>query len=91
MGYMWNRNFGKNGSYLIYYKYWEIIFNFFFKGNKGGVAIRIRLYDTTLCFVNSHLAAHQDEVQRRNQDYRDISDRINFRKPPQTIKEHECV
>ncbi|KAK9746422.1 Endonuclease-reverse transcriptase [Popillia japonica] len=60
-------------------------------GNKGGVAIRIRLYDTTLCFVNSHLAAHQDEVQRRNQDYRDISDRINFRKPPQTIKEHDQV
>ncbi|KRT85816.1 hypothetical protein AMK59_1973 [Oryctes borbonicus] len=60
-------------------------------GNKGGVAIRIRLYDTTLCFVNSHLAAHQDEVQRRNQDFRDITDRINFRKPPQTIKEHDQV
>ncbi|XP_022906082.2 type II inositol 1,4,5-trisphosphate 5-phosphatase [Onthophagus taurus] len=58
-------------------------------GNKGGVAVRIRLYDTTLCFVCSHLAAHQDEVERRNQDYRDIVDRINFRKPPQTIKEHD--
>ncbi|GJQ87262.1 hypothetical protein Trydic_g8772 [Trypoxylus dichotomus] len=60
-------------------------------GNKGGVAVSIKLYDTTLCFVNSHLAAHQDEVQRRNQDYRDITDRISFRKPPQTIKEHDQV
>ena len=37
------------------------------QGNKGGVAIRMRIQDTTLCFVNSHLCAHTEEWMRRNQ------------------------
>lgn len=31
-------------------------------GNKGGVSIRFRLYDSTLCFICSHLAAHRGNV-----------------------------
>ncbi|KRX48563.1 Inositol polyphosphate 5-phosphatase OCRL-1 [Trichinella sp. T8] len=42
-------------------------------GNKGGVAIRFRLYDSWLCFVNCHFAAGADELERRNQDFREIS------------------
>ena len=47
-------------------------------GNKGGVGIRIRFFDSTLVFVNSHLSAHQENIERRNQDYRDISRRLAF-------------
>eukprot|EP01137_Pigoraptor_chileana_P032379 Opistho-2@21651 len=47
-------------------------------GNKGGVAIRFRIYDSDLCFVNSHLAADSGRVDRRNQDYLDICRRTLF-------------
>eukprot|EP00798_Chlamydomonas_sp_ICE-L_P013605 gene13605-19478_t len=40
--------------------------------NKGGVAIGIKVWETELCFINSHLAAHQDKCRARNAHYRDI-------------------
>ena len=40
--------------------------------NKGGVALAMKLRNTPLCFINSHLAAHQDKVIQRNQDVRNI-------------------
>jgi hypothetical protein len=40
--------------------------------NKGGVASCLEVWDTRLCCVNSHLAAHQGAVKRRNGDYSEI-------------------
>jgi hypothetical protein len=37
------------------------------QGNKGGVSVRFEIFDSSVCFVNSHLAAHDHEVDRRNQ------------------------
>lgn len=37
-------------------------------GNKGALVIRFTLDDSTLCFVNCHLAAGQTQTQNRNHD-----------------------
>ncbi|CAM9117041.1 unnamed protein product, partial [Laminaria digitata] len=49
-------------------------------GNKGGVGIRLRLCNSSLCFVTSHLAAHRDNVRARNDNYLKILREMNF--PP---------
>ena len=40
--------------------------------------MRFELRDTSLCFVSSHLAAHRDKVQNRNDDFAAISRRLLF-------------
>uniref|UniRef100_A0A1I7ZW51 IPPc domain-containing protein n=1 Tax=Steinernema glaseri TaxID=37863 RepID=A0A1I7ZW51_9BILA len=57
-------------------------------GNKGGVAIRMKINDTTICFINSHLAAG-NELERRNQDYREIS-QLTF-SDSSSIYEHDLI
>ncbi|RHY26740.1 hypothetical protein DYB32_007335 [Aphanomyces invadans] len=49
------------------------------QGNKGGVAVRMTLYDSTMCFVCSHLAAHTHNVAGRNADFANILSKIEFR------------
>ncbi|KAI0317680.1 DNase I-like protein [Amylostereum chailletii] len=37
-------------------------------GNKGGIVARMVIDDTSVCFINCHLAAGQHHVRRRNAD-----------------------
>lgn len=56
-------------------------------GNKGGVSIRFHLYDSTLCFVCSHLEAFQEEVEERNEDFNNILEKIEFDIGEEAVKE----
>ena len=44
--------------------------------NKGGIAFSFQCYDTWICIVGSHLAAHQQEVMKRNKNFSDIYNNI---------------
>ena len=48
-------------------------------GNKGACCIRLKAFDSTLCFVSSHLAAHRDHVAQRNADFKAICERTEFK------------
>ncbi|KAL5281416.1 OCRL family protein [Megaselia abdita] len=62
-------------------------------GNKGGVAVSLTLNMTDICFVCSHLAAHMDQIERRNLDYAEIMKRCTFDEVfrKRTIKDHDQI
>ena len=62
-------------------------------GNKGGVGVSLQLNETLLCFVNSHLAAHLAEVERRNEDHDEILRRMQFSDgfKSRSIEEHHQI
>ncbi|CAM1507936.1 Fc.00g047840.m01.CDS01 [Cosmosporella sp. VM-42] len=47
-------------------------------GNKGCVAVRFRIDDTSLCFINCHLAAGQSQANARHSDIAAILDAEMF-------------
>jgi len=44
-------------------------------GNKGGVAISMKIRESSVCFIGAHFAAHVGNVERRNADYTNIIER----------------
>lgn len=50
-----------------------------------------QLNEALLCFVNTHLAAHTQEVDRRNDDHDEIIRRMSFEKTfrGRSIDEHQ--
>ncbi|CAF0747756.1 unnamed protein product [Didymodactylos carnosus] len=58
-------------------------------GNKGGVGIRFRFYETDICFLNCHFASGDGQTQRRNEDYQTIESRMVFTDgPTYSIKDY---
>lgn len=47
-------------------------------GNKGAVAVRFNYYDSAVCIVCSHLAAHRGAIAARNSDVKSILERSVF-------------
>jgi len=47
-------------------------------GNKGGVSVRLQFYDSTICFVCTHLAAHRENVAGRNADFLNVFQKTSF-------------
>eukprot|EP01032_Pedospumella_encystans_P014590 gene14590-16746_t len=56
-------------------------------GNKGGVAVRLSVYDSSLCFVCAHLAAHRENIAGRNADFKNIVERSVFSSDPSATGE----
>ena len=49
-----------------------LLFNKTFPCVQGGTSVRFRLYDKTVAMVNTHLSAHMDQVQIRDEEYWNI-------------------
>ncbi|KAB7499170.1 Inositol polyphosphate 5-phosphatase OCRL-1, partial [Armadillidium nasatum] len=64
-------------------------------GNKGGVSVRFELHNTSIVFINAHMAAHVEEVERRNEDHDLILARTDFRlgssEYPKRIENHDHI
>jgi len=45
-------------------------------GNKGGVGISFEIFGSSIVISNSHLAAHQHAVTRRNEDFSNIEEHL---------------
>ena len=59
-------------------------------GNKGGVGIRLDLFDSSICLMTCHLAAGHTNVTERNADYRTISNGLKFLRGKR-IEDHDIV
>lgn len=53
-----------------------------FVGNKGSVGVSVKVHETRICFVCSHLAADTDKLEKRNADYRSCQQRLKFYPDP---------
>jgi endonuclease/exonuclease/phosphatase family metal-dependent hydrolase len=59
-------------------------------GNKGAVAIRMDIDNTSLCFVTAHLAAGFANYEERNRDFKTINHGLRFQRG-RSIEAHDTV
>jgi len=56
-------------------------------GNKGGVSVRLQFYDSNICFICSHLAAHRENVSGRNADFLNVLQKTSFEIGEDVVRE----
>lgn len=56
----------------------NVYFTSLLQGNKGAVSIRFNAYGSTVCVVNAHLAAHDNKLDERIEDYNSIVKDMKF-------------
>lgn len=56
-------------------------------GNKGGVSLRLQFYDSTICIICAHLAAHRENVAGRNADFWNVYHKTSFDIGEEAIRE----
>ena len=61
-------------QYLIIY----LFFSFFLQGLKGAVSVRMKFYGVSICFVNTHLCAHDHLLPVRIKEYNTIIETHNY-------------
>lgn len=59
-------------------------------GNKGAVAIRMDIDNTSICFVTAHLAAGFANYEERNRDFKTINQGLRFQRN-RSIDDHDAV
>ncbi|XP_018422687.1 PREDICTED: synaptojanin-2 [Nanorana parkeri] len=59
-------------------------------GNKGAVGIRFQFYSTSFCFICSHFTAGQTQVKERNEDYKEITQKLSF-PMGRNVFSHDCI
>ncbi|OMH85971.1 Inositol polyphosphate 5-phosphatase OCRL-1 [Zancudomyces culisetae] len=50
-----------------------------YMGNKGGVGIRMRIDETSIVFVNSHLVHEEGNASKRNYQFQELIKRMEFK------------
>ena len=45
-------------------------------GNKGGIAIKMKIGNSKFCFLTAHLSAHQNQMDRRTEEFTRISKEV---------------
>lgn len=57
-------------------------------GNKGAVSCRFAFYDKTISVVSCHLAAHEQNVDKRNKDFHEVLRKTAFSPDPLAKQEN---
>mmetsp|Transcript_22732 Transcript_22732/g.40891 ORF Transcript_22732/g.40891 Transcript_22732/m.40891 type:complete len:498 (+) Transcript_22732:748-2241(+) len=60
-----------------------------FVGNKGAVVARFNLYDSTFFVVNGHFEAHEEYVNYRNENFKNVVRTAKLRAGDEVVSMHE--